>query len=211
MERIGEALMAGNAQLVKELTEQAVFAGVRPINVVKQGLEPAMQVIGNRFREFKINIPEVLKASRAMQAGLYVLKPLLLKNKSAAGGKIVLGTVSGDLHDIGKNLVGMMLVGAGYEVIDIGIDVPAEKFIDTVKKYRPNILGMSALLTTTMVEFQNVISLLEKKDLRTGLKIIVGGAPVTANFARAVGADAYAGDAWIAAQVVEKLNHTPHF
>lgn len=205
VEKIKNALISGNAQLVNDLTEKAVSIGVRPSNIIKQGLEPGMRFIGGQFRDFKISIPEVLMVSRAMHAGLYVLKPLLTKTPSIFKARIILGTVAGDLHDIGKNMVGMIMEQSGYEVIDIGIDVPATSFVEAVKEYNPDILAMSALLTTSMGEFREVIKKLKTDKMREKVKIIVGGRPVTPEFALAVGADAFAGDAWSSIEIIEKM------
>lgn len=206
VEKIKEALINGDAQLVNDLTERAVSIGVRPANIIKQGLEPGMRFVGSEFRDFRISIPEVLMVSRAMHAGLYVLKPLLTKTPSVYKARIVLGTVAGDLHDIGKNMVGMIMEQSGYEVIDIGIDVPTLRFVDAVKEYQPDILAMSALLTTSMGEFREVINKLKASKMRKKVKIIVGGRPITPEFSLAIGADAYAGDAWSAIETIEKMD-----
>lgn len=206
VEKIKEALIRGDAQLVNDLTERAVSIGIRPSNIIKQGLEPGMRFIGSQFRDFNISIPEVLMVSRAMHAGLYVLKPLLAKKASVFKARIVLGTVAGDLHDIGKNMVGMIMEQSGYEVIDIGIDVPPSRFVDAVEEYQPDILAMSALLTTSMGEFREVINKLKTNKMRKRLKIIVGGRPITPEFALAIGADAYAADAWSCIEIIEKMD-----
>jgi len=205
IEKIKSALISGNAQLVNDLTEKAVSIGVRPSNIIKLGLEPGMRFVGCQFRDFKISIPEVLMISRAMHAALFVLKPLLIKTPSVFKAKIVLGTVAGDLHDIGKNMVGMIMEQAGYEIIDIGIDVPAERFVEAVRENNPDILAMSALLTTSMGEFRDVIKKLKTEKLREKVKIIVGGRPVTPEFALAVGADAYADNPWSSVEIIERL------
>lgn len=202
---IQEAIIKGNVTAGRELTKSAIDRGVLPELIMREGLEPAMKRVGTQFREYRMNIPEVLIASRALHAGLRILKSLSSKNSTDSKGRVVVGTVAGDLHDIGKNMVAMMLEWSGYQVIDIGIDVPATEFVTAVKKYRPDILAMSALLTTSMAEFQEVINQLKKKNLRKGLKIIVGGTPVTPKFAQAVGADGFASDAWKTVNVVEML------
>lgn len=200
-----DALMEGDTQLVKQLTEAALAQGITPKVIIQDGLNNGMAVIGRKFRDNEVFIPDVLMASRAMHAGLYVLRPIIGNYKIATKGRIVLGTVAGDLHDIGKNMVGMMLQGAGYEVLDIGIDVPALEFERAVKDYAPDILGMSALLSTTIEELGNAISHLEQKGVRKKVRIMVGGGPVTPEFALAVGADAYASDAYRAIQAANRL------
>lgn len=202
---IQTGLMEGDAQRVKELTEEALKIGVNAKNIIKEGLMPGMKMIGQQFRDNEIFIPDVLMASRAMHASLFVLSPLLTNSRYGNKGKVVVGTVAGDLHDIGKNMVSMMLEGAGYEVIDIGIDIPAEDFVRAVKNNKPDILAMSALLTTTMGELRKVVSLLKKEDLRNNLRILVGGGPVTPEFAVAIEADAYAADSFHAIEAANRL------
>jgi len=154
-----------------------------------------MSIIGEKFKKNEVYVPEVLIAARAMHAGMDVLKPKLIESGVKNIGKIVMGTVQGDLHDIGKNLVEMMLEGAGFEVIDLGTDVSADKFIEAVKEHQPNIIGMSALLTTTMVNMVEVIKALDVAGLRDKVKIMIGGAPITQNYADQIGADGYSPDA----------------
>lgn len=203
--KIQAALLKGEAQEVKEKTEEALKIGIRPKKIISQGLQPGMKIVGQKFRENEYFIPEVLMASRAMHAAYYVMRPLLTKSKLSNKGRIVIGTVAGDLHDIGKNLIVMMLEGAGYEVIDIGIDVPETDFVQAIKQYQPDILGLTALLTTTMGEIRNVITALKEEGVRDQVKIMVGGEPVTPEFAVAVGADAYAVDFDHALQAVKRL------
>ncbi|HWI54357.1 MAG TPA: corrinoid protein [Desulfobacteria bacterium] len=205
IEDIQEGLMEGDAQAVKEKTEQALAMGITAKAIIQQGLMPAMKVIGKQFRAGEIFIPEVLMSSRAMHASLYVVRPLLANTKLATRGRVIIGTVAGDLHDIGKNMVAMMLEGAGYSVLDIGIDLPADAFIDAVREYKPDVLAMSALLTTTMGELREVIRQLEKEGLRNNLKVLIGGGPVTAEFALAIEADAYASDSFRAIEAVNRL------
>lgn len=202
---IQEGLMEGEAQEVKEKTEQALALGITAKTIVYEGLMPAMNVLAEKFKSGTIFIPDVLMSSRAMHASLYVLKPLLAKTRLNLKGKIVVGTVAGDLHDIGKNMVAMMLEGAGFQVIDIGIDVPVSAFVDAVNEHKPDILAMSALLTTTMGELREVIKLLEVKGLRNNLRVLVGGGPVTAEFAVAINADAYASDSFRAIEAANRL------
>lgn len=205
LSEIASALIEGNRKKVQELVSLAIKEGVPPERIINQGLIAGMQVIGERFKNNEIFVPEVLVSARAMHAGMDLLKPLLAKSPEILKGKIVIGTVKGDLHDIGKNLVVMMLEGAGYQVIDLGIDVDAEKFVESVKTYNPHILGMSALLTTTMPYMKVTIEALEKAGLRGKIKVIVGGAPVTEEFAKEIGADGYAEDAGSAVELVNDL------
>jgi 5-methyltetrahydrofolate--homocysteine methyltransferase len=198
-----KALSEGKMEEVKELTQKALNSGESPERILKEGLITAMDQIGARFKNNDIYIPEVLIAARAMHAGLGVLKPILAKSTTDASAKIVLGTVKGDLHDIGKNLVGMMLEGGGFEVVDIGIDAPPEKFIQAAKEHGAKIIGMSALLTTTMMQMKITVGMVRAGGM--GMKIIVGGAPVTAEFARQIGADGHAADATSAVSKVKEL------
>ncbi len=194
------ALSEGNVDRLKQLTQEALDEGYSADKVLKEGLIKSMERIGARFKNSEIFLPEVFIAARAMHGGLAVLKPILAKSSSPAAAKVVLGTVKGDLHDIGKNLVGMMLEGGGFEVIDVGIDVPSDKFIEAAKQHRADVIGLSAMLTTTMVQMQETVKKLRAEALP--VKIIVGGAPVTEQFASQIGAHGYAADA---ASAVEKI------
>ncbi len=205
LEEIHEALMEGETDKVKEFIEEALAAGVSPQVLLKEGLMDGMNAISQKFKNAQFWIPDVLMASRAMHAGLHALQPVLANEQRNTIGKVVIGTVAGDLHDIGKNMVIMMLQGARFEVIDIGIDVPAEGFVQAIKEHKPDILGITALLTTTMPEMPIVIEALNKAGLRHRVKIIVGGGPVTAQFANKIGADAYAVDALTAVDIVSEL------
>jgi 5-methyltetrahydrofolate--homocysteine methyltransferase len=202
-EKFYEALCEGSMDKVKELTRKALNEGEAPEKVLKGGLIPAMDRIGVRFRNNEIFIPEVLIAARAMHAGLGVLKPILAKSTTSTTTKVVIGTVKGDLHDIGKNLVGMMLEGAGFEVVDVGIDVPPEKFIQSAKENGAQIIGMSALLTTTMMQMQTTVQKIKAEGLK--VKTVIGGAPVTAEFAKQIGADGYAPDAASAVSTIKEV------
>jgi 5-methyltetrahydrofolate--homocysteine methyltransferase len=199
------ALSKGQVDEVKRLTQQALDEGAIPGVVLKDALIPAMDRIGVQFKNSEIYIPEVLIAARAMHAGLAALKPLLSQSAGATVGKVVIGTVKGDLHDIGKNLVVMMLEGGGFEVVDLGIDISPDKFIEAVKKHQPQVIGLSALLTTTMREMKNVIQSLETSGLRKQVKTIIGGAPITERFQKEIGADGFAPDAATAVEVVKSL------
>jgi len=202
---IADALKAGNAPKVKEMVEAALAEGVDPVEIVNGALIVGMGEIGVLFKNNEIYVPEVLIAARAMQAGLSVLKPLLADKDVKPVGKVAIGTVKGDLHDIGKNLVAMMLEGAGFEVIDLGIDVSPEKYVDAVKNHGVDIVAMSALLTTTMPSMKDTIEALEAAGLRDQVKVMVGGAPVTQSFADEIGADGYAPDAASAADLAKEL------
>ena len=202
-EKVYEALCQGSMDKIKELTQKALNAGDAPERILKEGLIPAMDQIGVRFRNNEIFIPEVLIAARAMHAGLGVLKPILAKSTTSTTTKVVIGTVKGDLHDIGKNLVGMMLEGAGFEVVDLGIDVSPEKFIQSAKENGAKIIGMSALLTTTMMQMQTTVQKVKAEGLK--IKTVIGGAPVTAEFAKQIGADGYAPDAASAVSIIKEV------
>jgi len=204
-EKFYTALSQGKMDEVKKLTQEALNGGESPDVILKQGLIQAMDQIGVRFKNGDIYIPEVLIAARAMHAGMVVLKPILSKSNSPMAGKVIIGTVKGDLHDIGKNLVIMMLEGGGFEVVDLGIDVPPEKFIQAVNEHHPQVVGMSALLTTTLKEMKNTVDTLEHAGLKHRVKTIVGGAPVNERFARDIGADGYASDAASAVDVVKSM------
>jgi len=205
MGRFYTILSQGRVEETKELTQEALDLGHPAESVLKKGLIASMEQIGVRFKNGEIYIPEVLIAARAMHAGMAVLKPILSQSTGVMTGKIVIGTVKGDLHDIGKNLVIMMLEGGGFEVVDLGIDVAVDKFIEAVHTHQPQVIGLSALLTTTIMEMKNVIQAIEKAGLRKRVKIIVGGAPVTDKFAKEIGADGYAPDAASAVDVVKSL------
>jgi 5-methyltetrahydrofolate--homocysteine methyltransferase len=194
-EELKAAVIDGNAGRVRELTQAALESGAGAQEVLDSALIPAMDVVGEKFSAREFYIPEMLIAARAMQGGLAILRPLLLAAESKSRGKVVLGTVKGDLHDIGKNLVGMMLQGGGFEVVDLGTDVRPAKFVEAVRAERPDLVMMSALLTTTMASMRETISALEEAGLRSQVRVGVGGAPVTQRFADEVGADFYAPDA----------------
>jgi 5-methyltetrahydrofolate--homocysteine methyltransferase len=203
--RIAEALQQGDDQQVGRLAAEALAAGLPAGDVLQQGLVAGMNVVGEQFRQREIFLPDVLLSARAMYAGLDVLKPHLASEGVASRGKVVIGTVKGDLHDIGKNLVGIMLKGAGFEVIDLGHDVAPEAFVDAAVREDAPLIGMSALLTTTMTRMRDVVALLRERGLAGKVRTIVGGAPVSADFAREIGADDYACDAAAAVDRVVAL------
>ena len=204
-EKFYDALSQGKMDEVKKLTQEALSSGESAEVILKEGLIPAMERLGVRFKNGEVYIPEVLVAARAMHAGMAVLKPILSLSTTTLMTKVIIGTVKGDLHDIGKNIVMMMLEGGGFEVIDLGINVPAEKFIEAIKIHQPQIVGMSALLTTTMNEMKMTIDGIEKAGLKDRMKTIVGGAPLTEKFAREIRADGYAPDAASAVDLVRSL------
>lgn len=199
LQEMAEAVISGNAKKVKEYAERALAEGAAPQAIINEGLIAGMNVVGVKFKNNEVYVPEVLIAARAMHAGMDVVKPLLSEAEVQDKGTVLIGTVKGDLHDIGKNLVRMMLEGAGYKVIDLGVDVAAEKFAQAVEEHKPQIVGLSALLTTTMINMKSTIALLKAYPV----KVMIGGAPVTQKFADEIGADAYAPDA---ATAVEKAN-----
>ncbi len=203
LKELDEALFRGEVSKVKELTRLALQEGIDPKEILEQGLIKGMAVVGEKFKSNEIFLPEVLLASQAMHGGLEILQPLLVKSAVRAKGKVVIGTAKGDLHDIGKNLVAMMLKGGGFEVVDLGIDVSAEKFLKAVQEHEADIVGISALLTTTMIGMGEVVTVLEEAGLREKVRVMIGGAPVTQEFAEEIGADGYAPDA---ASAVDKAS-----
>jgi 5-methyltetrahydrofolate--homocysteine methyltransferase len=192
---VSEALQRGDAEKVAELVKQALEENLTPKQILEDGLIKGMSIIGEKFKKNEVYVPEVLIAARAMHAGMNILRPKLVETGVKNIGTIAIGTVKGDLHDIGKNLVKMMLEGAGFEVIDLGVDVTPDKFVEAVKEHKPNLIGMSALLTTTMVNMAEVVKALEAAGLRDKVKIMIGGAPITQNYADQIGADGYSPDA----------------
>jgi 5-methyltetrahydrofolate--homocysteine methyltransferase len=197
-----EAMSGGSADRIREMTEEALARGDSASSVLGELIE-SLGIIGASFRDGNIFLPEMMIAARAMHAGLGVLRPVLAKSAGAKAAKVVLGTVQGDLHDIGKNLVGMMLEGGGFEVFDLGIDVPSEKFIETAREQGAQVIALSALLTTTMVHMQEAVRMIRADG--PNVKVVVGGAPVTAAFAREIGADGYAEDAASAVGMVKEV------
>jgi len=202
---ISEALQKGDASTVEKLVRLSLAEGLTPKEILEKGLIQGMDIIGEKFKKNEVYVPEVLIAARAMHVGMDVLKPKLTETGVKNIGKVIIGTVKGDLHDIGKNLVKMMLEGAGFEVIDLGVDVGEEKFIEAIKEQKPNIVGMSALLTTTMINMPKVINAIKNAGLREKVKIMIGGAPITKNYAEQIGADGYSPDAASAVTDAKKL------
>ncbi|KLU62436.1 methionine synthase [Peptococcaceae bacterium CEB3] len=200
-EEIAAAVISGNAKKVKESAEQALAEGAAPQAIVNEGLIAGMNVVGVKFKNNEVYVPEVLISARAMHAGMDVVKPLLSDADVQDKGTILVGTVKGDLHDIGKNLVRMMLEGAGYKVIDLGVDIAPDKFAQAVEEHKPQVVGLSALLTTTMSSMRSTIERLKGYPV----KVMIGGAPVTQKFADEIGADAYASDAASAVEKADQL------
>ena len=205
LEQIAEKLMKGKADEVKELVSKAIDDGEEPGKILNEGLLAGMGVIGERFKKNEVYVPEVLIAARAMKSGMEVLQPALASSGVEPIGTAVIGTVKGDLHDIGKNLVGMMLEGAGFKVVDLGIDVPPEKFVQGAMDENAKVVGVSALLTTTMTNMKAVVDAIKASDLADKAKVIIGGAPVTQAFCDEIGADGYAPDAASAADLAKSL------
>ncbi len=206
---MNQALYEGRAPIVKEMTEKAVEEGLVAQDIMQDGLIAGMSVVGEDFKHNRLYVPQVLIAARAMKAGMAILEPILKESGHESAGTIVIGTVKGDLHDIGKNLVKMMAEGAGFTVVDIGVDQTAEKFLVAVREHNAGILGMSALLTTTMPYMKTVIDALHEEDSLEHVKVCVGGAPVSEMFAEEIGADGYGADASRAVELFQELYPVP--
>jgi len=205
LQKIASNLYDGEDETVAGLVQDALDKGMSPKDILSGGLIAGMDEVGRDFKAGDLFVPEVLIAARAMRAGMSILRPLLSEGDQSSVGRYVIGTVKGDLHDIGKNLVKMMLEGAGFETIDVGTDVGPADFVTAVREHRPGLVGMSALLTTTMVNMKATIEALEEAGLRDSVKIMIGGAPVTAAYAEQIGADAYAPDAASAVDIAREL------
>jgi 5-methyltetrahydrofolate--homocysteine methyltransferase len=205
LSQISAAIIEGDRDVMDGMTRKAMDAGLDAKQILDEGLMPGMDHVGKEFRAGNMFVPEVLRSARAMQTSMEILRPLLAETGAKMVGKVILGTVKGDLHDIGKSLVAMMCEGAGFEVRDLGKDVAPEAFVEAVKQYEPDLVGMSALLTTTMRAMQQTIKALEEAGIRDSVKVMVGGAPVTQEFADQTGADAYASNAAAASDLAKKL------
>ena len=205
LQALADSVIAGKRDDVAKMTQAAVDEGVAPADIINDGLIAGMAVVGEKFKNNEFYVPEVLIAARAMHAGMDIIKPLLAKSGVQPRGTVAIGTVKGDLHDIGKNLVAMMLEGGGYEVLDLEVDVPAEKFVDAVKSQGAGVVALSALLTTTMPAMKDTIDALSEAGVRDQDKVVIGGAPVTQNYADEIGADGYAPDAASAVDKVREL------
>lgn len=205
LSRLYDAVLNGEDKLAVEATKDALNEGINPAEIISRWMIPAMDEVGRRFTAQEFYIPDMLLAARAMKVALELLRPFLAASGAQPTGHIIIGTVKGDLHDIGKNLVASMLEGAGFDVMDIGIDVPPDKFVEAVRSNHPDILALSALLTTTMPEIKTVIDALSQAGLRSQVKVIIGGAPVTQSYADEVGADGYGQNAGSAVTVARSL------
>ena len=205
LEEIALGVEKGDEAVVGDLTQKAVSEGIAPAEILDNGLVAGMNVVGEKFKNNEVFIPEVLVSARAMKAGMRIVRPLLAEANIESRGNIVVGTVKGDLHDIGKNIVGMLLEGAGYEVTDLGTDVTAEQFMEVVEKKGANVIGMSALLTTTMTYMKEVIQAVDDAGFRDKVKVVIGGAPITQSYADEINADGYAPDAASAVDLVKEL------
>ena len=205
IEELAQAVETGKAKIVPQLVQEALDEGIDPMEILNKGMIDAMGVVGEKFKNNEIFVPEMLVAARAMKKGVDVVKPHLGAGNSATIGKMIMGTVACDLHDIGKNLVIMMIESAGFEVVDLGVDVPIEKFLEAAADPDVNIVGCSALLTTTMPSLRDTVAALNAAPNRSQFKIMVGGAPITQEFADEIGADCYTDDAAAAAEAAKKL------
>ena len=193
--KMAESLIAGKVDEVTDLTNQALDANLSPKDILEKGLLAGMEVVGKRFKANDMFIPEVLRCAKCMHGAMEILRPLLAETGVKTAGTFVIGTVKGDLHDIGKNLVGMMFEGAGFQVVDLGIDLEPAAFVEAIQEHKASLFGMSALLTTTMPKMAETINAINEAGIRDQVKIMIGGAPVTAEFAKEIGADAYASNA----------------
>jgi 5-methyltetrahydrofolate--homocysteine methyltransferase len=202
---LSTAVIEGNLDDIIDMTQDALDDGLSAKDILDQGLMPGMDHVGVEFKAGNMFVPEVLRSARAMQASMTLVKPLLAEAGAEMTGKVLLGTVKGDLHDIGKNLVAMMCEGAGFEVMDLGKDIEPEAFVEAVKDFEPHVLGMSALLTTTMRSMEHTVKALEEAGVRESVKIMIGGAPVTQDFSDQIGADGYASNAASASELAKKF------
>jgi len=205
VQEVYSAVLNGNASEVKEKVQLALDNGTESETILNSGLIAAMKEVGQLFEDGEYFVPEMLISARAMQSGMIILRPHLVAQDIKPIGKVVIGTVKGDLHDIGKNLVSMMLEGSGFQIFDLGTDVSPEKFLDAINTHKPDIVGMSALLTTTMVNMEKTMQFLEENGVRKGIKVIIGGAPISQKYADDIGADGYAPDASQAAVIASRL------
>lgn len=202
---LAEGVMGGDGSVVESEVNKALNEGADARDILAKGLIGGMSVVGERFRDGDMFLPEVLMSASAMHKGLDIIKPLLSESGQSSLGRVIMGTVEGDIHDIGKRIVSYLLLGNGFDVIDLGVDLKAEAFIQAIDEHKPDVLGMSALLTTTMLNMGKVIDLLKEKGLREKIKVMVGGAPVNEEFAKSIGADGYAPEAGSAVELVKRL------
>ncbi|MDK2880799.1 MAG: hypothetical protein PWQ99_574 [Clostridia bacterium] len=205
MKEVAEAVIEGDEDAVPELTRKAVEAGIEPLKIINEGLTRGIEVVGDRFAAGEYFLPDLLLGAKAMEAGIAVLEPLLAGVNREFIGRVIMGTVHGDLHSIGKNIVIMMLKSAGFEVIDLGVDVPTDRFIEKIKELKPDIVGISALLTTTVGKQKEIIETLKEEGLRDSVKVMIGGAPINQTWADQIGADGYAEDATTAVKLARRL------
>ncbi|ATW27029.1 cobalamin B12-binding domain-containing protein [Candidatus Formimonas warabiya] len=202
-EQLSKNVISGNQTQVRDYVKALIDAGTNPLDIINQGLIAGMNVVGARFKNGEMFVPEVLMSAKSMAAGIEIVKPLIADKDMPSKGKILLGTVKGDLHDIGKNLVGMMMESGGFHVVNLGIDIAPEKFVAAIKEHHPDIVALSALLTTTMLHMKDTIELIKEEGLR--VKCIVGGAPISQDFADEIGADGFAPDAASAVELCARL------
>ncbi len=205
LEELTQRVIEGKLEIVQELTRQAIAEGYDPETIINQGLIMGMNVVGVRFKAGEMYVPEVLMCARAMSGGMEIVKPLLMGKEIVSAGKVLIGTVKGDLHDIGKNLVAMLLESVGFNVINLGTDITTEQFIQAIKDHKPDVLGLSALLTTTMLGMKDIIDQLVEEGMRDGIKVIIGGAPISQEFSDEIGADGFAPDGASATELCQKL------
>jgi 5-methyltetrahydrofolate--homocysteine methyltransferase len=205
-----EAILTGDASAAADAAGVALAAGVSPVDVIAEGISPAMAEVGRLFEDGEYFVPELLISARATKEVFTILRPLLVETGAKSAGRVLLATVEGDLHDIGKNLVGAMLEGAGFEVVDLGVDIPASRFVSAIQESRPQIVGISALLTTTMPAMKTTLEALDAAGLRSEVKVMVGGAPVTQRYADSIGADGYGDTATAAVDVARQLMGSPN-
>ncbi|AFQ45877.1 cobalamin B12-binding domain-containing protein [Desulfosporosinus meridiei] len=202
---LAELVINGNYNGAKDLTQKLIDSGADPLEIINQGLMAGMDVVGVRFKAGDMYVPEVMMSAKAMSTGIELLKPLIADSDMPSAGKVVIGTVKGDLHDIGKKLVVMMLESAGFDVVDLGVDIDPDAFVNAVKEHSPQVIGLSALLTTTMLSMKDTIEALKEEGLRDKVKVIIGGAPISQSFADEIGADGYASDAGTATELCRNL------
>ncbi len=205
LEVIKNSVIEGNVTAAADETKSCLESGMDPMEIINQGLVAGMNVVGPRFKAGEMFVPEVLMSAKAMHAGMALVKEKMVDFEMPSSGKVIIGTVKGDLHDIGKNLVAIMLESSGFTVVNLGVDIPPEKFAEAVKEHEPQVVGLSALLTTTMLEMKETIDYLKEEGLRDKVKVVIGGAPVTDDFSTEIGADGYAPDGGSAVELVQRL------
>lgn len=203
--KLADAVFRGDFAGAESITKELIAGGSDPLDIINQGLIGGMDIVAPKFKAGEMFVPEVMMAARAMAVGMELVKPLINDANATSKGTILIGTVEGDLHDIGKNLLRMILESGGFKVVDLGVNVPTQKFVEAVKEHNPQIVGLSALLTTTMPAMQSIIDAFKEAGLRDNVKVIVGGAPLSPEFADQIGADGYASDAMAAKELCEKL------